>query len=367
MAIVSGYVKCECGPVEQAHISLVNYTNNQVILSNSTNSNGYYSIAPVPPGSYLVEISPSTNYIYSAKPPQIVISQYEDGAQVNFPVNATGTITVPPDVTIESCSCSTPSCTGEAIGSSICPFEIQSVDTQSGDSCEMVVARNWVLLLEDSDPNGSYNAVAEGVQIIHEIDNSPPTYTYIPANLYEECGDSTDPSSTGTPVAQDCSSFELIYSDSVSYSGCSQVIDRNWSATDSCGNISVASQRITVVDTTNPTFSSFPPDTSAECGFTNPSETGYPVVSDCTSVTLSHSDSSSNSTGSCSPTITRTWSATDSCGNMAYRTQIITTYDTISPVFTQVPADATLSCNSTNSSPAYTGLLFYYFFKLLYL
>ena len=43
--------------------------------------------------------------------------------------------------------------------------------------------------------------------------------------------------------------------------------------------------------------------------------------------------------GTCTGTITRTWSYTDVCGNAASTTQVITVSDTIAPVFTTAPVN----------------------------
>ena len=44
-------------------------------------------------------------------------------------------------------------------------------------------------------------------------------------------------------------------------------------------------------------------------------------------------------------TITRTFTATDDCGNATTATQTITIIDTTAPVFTSVPADYTAECS----------------------
>ena len=48
-------------------------------------------------------------------------------------------------------------------------------------------------------------------------------------------------------------------------------------------------------------------------------------------------------------TITRTWTATDDCGNNSSASQTITIIDTTAPVFTGIPGDYTAECSETPS------------------
>src|SRR5579859_7480571 len=105
-------------------------------------------------------------------------------------------------------------------------------------------------------------------------------------------------------------------------------------ATDACGNSASAVQTITVHDTTPPTITA-PPSLVLECpADTTTNNTGVAVAQDgCSSVTLSYSDVVSNTCGA-SSIITRTWTATDACGNSASAVQTITVQDTTPPTLT---------------------------------
>lgn len=83
--------------------------------------------------------------------------------------------------------------------------------------------------------------------------------------------------------------------------------------------------------------------------------------------------------GTCPKVITRTWTATDACGNTASATQTITVVDTTVPVLAGVPEDvilecgesvpvapvvtATDACNDACVSPSIPGLVMYYSFN----
>ena len=120
-------------------------------------------------------------------------------------------------------------------------------------------------------------------------------------------------------------------------------ITRTFTATDDCGNSSSATQTITVQDTTAPELS-IPADYTAECS-------DELVMDEATATdncgTVSIEVVSETTPGSCTGeyTITRTFTATDDCGNSSSATQTITVQDTTSPEFTSVPADYTAECS----------------------
>ncbi|MFN0015536.1 MAG: T9SS type A sorting domain-containing protein, partial [Saprospiraceae bacterium] len=73
-----------------------------------------------------------------------------------------------------------------------------------------------------------------------------------------------------------------------------------------------------------------------------------PTASDnCGTPTISHDgDATSNQTCVNRKTVTRTYRATDSGGLTATCTQVITVFDNVMPVFTSVPTNVTVQCNS---------------------
>ncbi|NNF29886.1 MAG: HYR domain-containing protein [Flavobacteriaceae bacterium] len=193
------------------------------------------------------------------------------------------------------------------------------------------------------------------------VDTTPPVIT-CPADATVECGDDTSPTATGTATATDDTdpSPVITFADtSVAGCGNTEVITRTWTATDAAGNSASCVQTITVVDTTNPTVTA-PADATVECGDdTSPTGTGTATGTDgCGGVTIAFADSSAAGCG-LTETITRTWTATDDCGNTATAVQIITVVDTTPPAIT-CPADVTLECGSGSGTSGmatgtYTG------------
>ncbi|MFH0909600.1 MAG: LamG-like jellyroll fold domain-containing protein [bacterium] len=131
-------------------------------------------------------------------------------------------------------------------------------------------------------------------------------------------------------------------------------VTRTWTAVDSCGNVSEpVSQTITVIDTTPPEIVVHAPmDITVECNSV-PSPALATAIDNCEgSVTISMFESPAP--GSCpgTYTISRIYTAADSCGNSASVTQVITVIDTIPPVLSGQGEDATIECPA---SPVFTA------------
>ncbi len=92
-------------------------------------------------------------------------------------------------------------------------------------------------------------------------------------------------------------------------------VTRTWTATDACGNTSTATQTINVIDITPPVISGVGPDGTIECPdepqFSSPSATD--ACDDDPSLTFEDE----RTDGDCPQeySVTRTWTATDACGN----------------------------------------------------
>ena len=111
---------------------------------------------------------------------------------------------------------------------------------------------------------------------------------------------------------------------------CPEVITRTYRATDAAGNFAECSQTITIDDTTAPSITC-PADLVIECGESiDPSNTGNATATDNCDLSpdITYSDSQVDNV------ITRTWTATDDCGNQASCDQIITVEDTTPPTIT---------------------------------
>lgn len=194
-------------------------------------------------------------------------------------------------------------------------------------------------------------------QSIFVQDIVKPVFTSSPANVTVNCQSIP---AVGTPIATDlCDAFVTI-----SYLGENRIngacpgtytLIRSWKAEDNCGNSETSQQTITVQDISNPVFTAVPANTTVSCE-SIPS-VGTPVASDnCDPVVVIAYLGETRTNGACpdSYTLTRSWSATDFCGNSSTTAQTITVQDLTAPAFSSVPANVTASCESipTVGTPA---------------
>jgi len=259
------------------------------------------------------------------------------------------TLTVPADATVECTQSTDPSATGMATGSDTCGDVTITFADSSVDACgnTQTITRTWTA----TDECGN---TTSDTQTISVVDTTAPTLT-VPADATVECTQSTDPSATGTATGSDtCGDVTITFADSsVDACGNTQTITRTWTATDECGNTTSDTQTISVVDTTTPTLI-VPNDVTIECDQSyDPAFTGNATGSDaCGNVDIKYVDSLTDECGF-THIITRTWTATDDCGNETSAIQTITVLDTTAPTLT-VPADATVECTQS-TDPSATG------------
>jgi hypothetical protein len=200
--------------------------------------------------------------------------------------------------------------------------------------CPYTITRTWTA----TDACGNSSTL---VQVITVVDTTAPVLSGVPANATAECSAIPAPA---VVTAQDvcAGALDVVFEESnVAGDDCTYSIVRTWTAEDECGNEVSASQTITVVDTTNPWFNNVPANTTAECD-------AIPAVVDVTASDLCDDNVtvafSQTQTAGCPYVITRTWVATDDCGNSVTATQLINVIDTTAPVLSSYPADMTYEC-----------------------
>ncbi len=217
-----------------------------------------------------------------------------------------------------------------------------------------ILTRTW----SATDGCGNTGTISQNITVT-QTDLVPPVLASVPANLSLDCGAAIPPPppawGAGSVTATDfCDATPTIsfYETIGGNMGC-QIITRTWTATDNAGNTSTATQTITVTDGVAPVLVGVPANATVDCG-SIPAPANVTATDNCdASVTVTYNQMQTGS--GCSYTLTRTWTATDDCGNLASAQQIINVNDAIRPVFAGVlPQNLSVEC--TTAIPAPTTL-----------
>ncbi|MBA3284240.1 MAG: T9SS type A sorting domain-containing protein, partial [Nitrosopumilus sp.] len=213
---------------------------------------------------------------------------------------------------------------------------------------EYSVTRTWTA----TDACGNSSTAS---QTINVTDNTAPVISGVGSNSSVECPAAP---SFSSPTASDLcdASPALTHNDVTTPGNCPQEysVTRTWTATDDCGNSSTASQTINVTDNTAPVISGVGSNSSVECPAT-PSFSS-PTASDLCdpNPTLTYNDVTTQ--GNCTQqySVTRTWTATDACGNYSTASQTINVTDNTAPVIT-CAANGMVACGGTVTFTAPTA------------
>ena len=216
-------------------------------------------------------------------------------------------------------------------------------------TCPGVIQRVWTAV--DACGNS-----ASATQTITVVDDTGPVLSGVPADVSVECDNV--PAAPVVTADDACDPSVTVVPDEQRVNGAcpdSYTIVRTWSATDDCANTTVATQLVTVADTTPPDLFGVPGDVDVECGNIPmpPSVTATDVCD--AAVTPGFSETRIN--GPCPDTYTlqRVWTATDDCGNTAMATQLVNVSDTTAPGLNGVPADTTAECDAIPDPPNVTA------------
>jgi large repetitive protein len=143
--------------------------------------------------------------------------------------------------------------------------------------------------------------------------------------------------------------LEMAYTDVMTPGECigNYTIVRTWTATDDCDNMGSASATYYVYDETAPEFTSVPENVTIECDMDVPASDAT-AEDNCGTVTVTQSDMVDDE-NPCYVVVTRTFTASDDCGNMSYAYQTITIVDTTAPVIT-AEVEIEMPCDDISST-----------------
>ena len=250
---------------------------------------------------------------------------------------------IPQDVTLE---CDEPLPTAAPTATDVCGnATIVESEVVTPGSCpqENVIVRTWTA----TDDCGN---ASTATQTIFVIDSTEPVFSNVPAPVTIECDEALP--TTQPDVADNCDTNVSVVETSDRIDGnCADnyTLVRTWTATDACGNTVTTQQNVTVQDTQSPVLSGIPADETVQCDNvpTAPAIGIDITAADNCDANPAITFAETETPGTCPQerVITRTWTVTDACGNSDVAIQVITVQDTEAPVFTFVPADATVECD----------------------
>jgi len=213
-------------------------------------------------------------------------------------------------------------------------LEITISEVSNPLSCGLLITRTYTA----TDNCGNTSSISHDISI---NDEEPPMISGL-TEITVECGTALEDL---VAVTDDCLNYvELTFTDEViSLNQCEEVVQRDYLATDPCGNQATFSQLITFIDSTPPEIAEVP-DLNFQC-FANLAEVPSPLVTDnCSNADLTFTDTAEIL--DCGQRTYRTWTATDACGNQSQYVQHLTISDTEAPVFTSTPESLTLECGA---------------------
>ncbi len=239
-------------------------------------------------------------------------------------------VSVPGIVTIE---CSDPIPTDMPVFEDGCDNGVTITESQTRDDqdCGFTIVKVWTV----TDDCGNRTSAS---QIINAVDTTNPTFDNAPGDATVACENIPDPANV--TAFDNCDiDVEVTFSEQTFGTGdCGNwEVIRTWTATDDCGNQSVAQQILTISDDIDPVFTGVPGDVTIECDESLPVSADPTASDNCDNdVTITVADM--RNPGSCPGeyVVLRTWTATDDCGNTSEATQTITALDRTAPVITFV-------------------------------
>ncbi|UOK41808.1 MULTISPECIES: gliding motility-associated C-terminal domain-containing protein [Flavobacterium] len=210
-------------------------------------------------------------------------------------------------------------------------------DVASG-SCPTIVTRTFILTDTCGNPGSD-------TQIITIDDTTPPVIATLPAVSTINCPNT--PQFAQATATDNCGpGFTLTHNDVTTPGQCTGAysVTRTWTATDTCGNVSTATQTINVQDATAPVIAALPAASTINCPAT-PQFAEATATDACGSeFTLTFNDVTTPGQCAGSYSVTRTWTALDACGNSSTKSQTINVQDVTAPVIAALPASSTINC-----------------------
>jgi len=215
----------------------------------------------------------------------------------------------------------------------------------------LVIESTWTVV--DGCGNEASLVILQNV-----VDTEAPVVNTSPADITVTCD---LPEAGSIDVTDNCDEVLVIeYTDEQTSNGCPYEVTRTWTIVDGCGNTATTSQLITVIDEIDPALVGVPADltVNTNIGEIVPDAPTVTATDNCDTDVFVEMTEASEPTGTgCGEIITRTWTATDDCGNAVSASQVITILGelsiTLTPDAVEVCAGETIEFNVTPNGATY--------------
>ncbi|WP_367391415.1 T9SS type A sorting domain-containing protein [Lewinella sp. LCG006] len=212
---------------------------------------------------------------------------------------------------------------GAGCGSGSSSIELSLMD--EGDCQENGYFARYRLNVTATDACGNTSNLSITIDF---VDMTPPVVSS-PNELTLDCGDEI-PMIEATDACGEIASMTFVDSAPIEVSCAANPVayDRTWTVTDACGNATTFVQSIIVLDNAGPVFSGVPADMCNNTGI----DVVVTAVDGCTGqqAQVFFEEVMSSESG-CGEVLTRTWTATDACGNTSVATQQVFFDDDVAP------------------------------------
>ncbi|PWA08506.1 hypothetical protein DB891_11815, partial [Flavobacterium laiguense] len=234
---------------------------------------------------------------------------------------------------------------GVATATDNCPgtIPITFVDVTTPGNCpgNYSVTRTWTA----TDACGNTASCSRTIQV---RDVTPPVITCPTVTSPIDCP--ATPSFGAATATDTCDpTVAITFADVTTPGNCpgNYSVTRTWTATDDCGNTASCSRTIQVRDITPPVITCPTVTSPIDCPAT-PSF-GTATATDTCDPTVAITFADVNTPGNCpgNYSVTRTWTATDDCGNTATCSRTIQVRDITPPVITCVAQTTPINCPAT--------------------
>jgi subtilisin-like proprotein convertase family protein len=173
------------------------------------------------------------------------------------------------------------------------------------------------------------------------IDAQSPTFTTISSNSTVQCDGLGNTialtnwlNTSGGAIATDaCSGVTWTHSDATLSDGCGATgnVTVTFTATDACGNTAATTATFTIEDTTDPTLVSVPANETVDFAAI-PTVANVTATDGCGTASVAYLETPTGAPCDNTFTLTRTWTATDECGNTGDPlSQVITIHFNLTP------------------------------------